>query len=283
MATTPAVGSGPVEFMDESTGQQLSIPLSDLAFDANGNLIPSGWPLYQQHKATVDSVLKYLQTTGAIYPAPSPPPAPAMVIEAKQQGSSGNNIQIEFSKVGTTDPNDPTKFDAKVTETEAYNGLTKDTVEGVLGTPTTPGARPGLVLVTAGSAVGRPANKAYSMLAGAAPFKLKILEADGTTQAFELQARAPGDSEAKYTSVTISGVSPTDATDPHFNLAVSWQKSATGTKATDLGTAFAYEINVSPPPGAAAPGVPANGVVSLRGGAEVAAATTAKAVVTGES
>src|SRR2546430_1386957 len=178
MATTPAVGSGPVEFMDESTGQQLSIPLSDLAFDANGNLIPSGWPLYQQHKATVDSVLKYLQTTGAIYPAPSPPPAPAMVIEAKQQGSSGNNIQIEFSKVGTTDPNDPTKFDAKVTETEAYNGLTKD---------------------------------------------------------------------------------------------------------TDLGTAFAYEITVSPPPGAAAPGVPANGVVSLRGGAEVAAATTAKAVVTGES
>jgi hypothetical protein len=269
--------------MDETTGQQLSIPLSDLAFDASGNLVPSGWPLYQQHKATVDSLLKYLLTTGAIYPAASPSPAPAMVIEAKQQGSSGNNIQLEFSKVGTTDPNDPTKFDAKLTETEVYNGLTKDTIEGVVGTPASPGTTPGLVLVTAASAVGRPANKVYSMSAGAAPFKLKILEADGTTQAFELQARTPTDAEAKYTNVTISGVSATDATDPHFSLAVSWQKSATGIKATDLGTTFAYEIIVSPPPGAAAPGVPANGVVSLRGGAEVAAATTAKAVVSGES
>src|ERR1700694_4995564 len=157
MATTPAVGSGPVEFMDETTGQQLSIPLSDLAFDAGGNLIPTGWPLYQQHKATVDSLLYYLQGTGAIYPSASPSPAPAMVIEAKQQGPTGNNIQIEFSKVGTTDPNDATKFDAKLTETEVYNGLTKDTVEGVVGTPATPGTKPGLVLVTAATAVGRPA------------------------------------------------------------------------------------------------------------------------------
>jgi len=205
------------------------------------------------------------------------------VIEAKQLGSSGNNIQIAFSKVGTTDPNDPTKFDVQVTEAEVYNGLTKDTIEGVLGTPATAGSAPGLVLVTAGSAAGRPANQSYSMLAGAAPFKLKILEADGTAQAFELQARGASDLEAKYTAVAISGVSATDANDPHFNLAVTWQKSATAIKAADLGAQFSYEIKVSPPPGATAPGVPANGVVTLRGGAQVAAATTAKAVVTGSS
>jgi len=283
MATTPAVGSGPVEFMDETTGQQLSIPLSDLAFDPNGNLIPSGWPLYQKYKTTVDNLLKYLKTTGALYPAPSPPPAPAMVIEAKQKGSSGNNIQIKFSKVGTTDPNDNTKFDAEVTDSETYSGLTKDTIEGVLGTPAAPGIVPGLVLVTAGTALARPANKSYSMLTGTTPFKLKILQADNTTQAFELQARDPNNAEAKYTTVTVSGVSATDATDPHFNLAVNWQKAATGIHAADLQTQFGFEITVSPPPGVAAPGLPANGVVTLRGGAEVAAATTAKAVVSGSA
>src|SRR5260370_12547911 len=148
MATSPAVSSGPFEFVDETTGQQLSIPLSDLAFDASGNLIPTGWPLYQQHKATVDSLLNYLRSTGAIYPAPSPPPAPAMVIEAKAKDSSGNNIQIAFSKVGTTHPNDATKVDAQLSETDTYPGLTNDTIEGILWTPTTTGSTPGLVTVT---------------------------------------------------------------------------------------------------------------------------------------
>src|SRR5260370_8620296 len=144
MATSPAVSSGPFEFVDETTGQQLSIPLSDLAFDASGNLIPTGWPLYQQHKATVDSLLNYLRSTGAIYPAPSPPPAPAMVIEAKAKGSSGNNIQIAFSKVGTSDPNDATKFDAQLSETDTYPGLTKDTIKAIPRTPTTAATSPPL-------------------------------------------------------------------------------------------------------------------------------------------
>jgi hypothetical protein len=267
--------------MDESTGQQLSIPLSELDFDANGKIDATGWPLYQAHQATVDSLLFYLQGTGALYPAPQPPPSPAMLIEAKQAGSNGNNIQVAFSKVGTSDPNDPKKFDAQVTETETYTGLTQNSIESTLGTPAKAGtAPPGLVAVTAGSAKGRPDNKTYTIPAGN---KLSVLQADGATQAFELQARDVADAEAKYTTVTISGVNAADPTDPHFNLTVTWQKSANGIKSGDLQAQFEYEIKVSPPPGAAAVGIPGNGVVTLRGGAEVAAATTAKATVTGSS
>ena len=281
MATTPAVGSGPVEFMDESTGQQLSIPLSDLSFDANGNIVPDGWPLYQQHKATVDSLLAYLKISGAIYPAPQPPPTPAMVIEAKHEGSSGNNIQVAFSKVGITDPNDSTKFDAQVTEAERYTSLTKDTIEGLIGTDLKPGSLPkGLIMVTDGSAKGRPTNKSYSMPA-VAPFKVSVKD-DQNKQAFEVQAR-DGSEGAQYISVIVSGVSATDPNDQRFNLVVTWQKAAAAIKSSDLSAQFGYEITVSAPQGAVSPGVPANGIVTLRGGADAAAATKAKATVVGSS
>src|SRR5690348_12333752 len=126
MASTPVVGAGPVDFMNESTGQQLSIPLSDLAF-TNNQIDASGWPLYNQYKATVDALLQYMVKSGALAPGTAPSPTPAMVLTAKAPGGLGNNIQLTFKNVGA-DPNDPDKFDATLTDTDTWRGLTKDTI-----------------------------------------------------------------------------------------------------------------------------------------------------------
>jgi hypothetical protein len=274
MASTPVVGSGPVDFMDETTGQQLSIPISELAF-TNNQIDASKWPLYNKHKLTVDAILAYLVSSGALTPAPAPPPVPALVLTAKQVGAAGNNIQVTFSNVGA-DPNDPAKFDASLTETDTWKGLTKDTIEKVVGTA----AGGSLVFVTATSAVGRPRNQTYSV--AVVGDKFKVFENDGVTEAFELNART-NDPEAKYTTVIISNVNAVDQTDPHFDMTATWQKSAAGIHVTpDLANEFAYEVAVAGPNGGA-PGVPANGSVVLRGGAEAAPASAASAIVSGPS
>src|SRR5262249_12727077 len=131
MTSTPVVGTGPIDFMDESTGQQLSIPLADLAF-TNGQIDASAWPLYTSHKPSVDAQLKYLVGAGALTPAPTPPPRPALVLTARNAGRYGNGIQVAFSNAGA-DPNNPDRFDAALSETDTWHGLTKDTVEGVVG------------------------------------------------------------------------------------------------------------------------------------------------------
>src|SRR5436309_7350705 len=132
MASTPVAGTGPVEFMDATTGKQLSIPLSVLAFK-NNQIDASSWPLYNQYKPEVDALLAYMVKSGALTPGATPPPQPALMLTAKQSGALGNNIQVTFKNVGA-DPNDPDKFDATMTETDKWQGLTKDTIQNVIGT-----------------------------------------------------------------------------------------------------------------------------------------------------
>jgi hypothetical protein len=272
MAKTPVVGSGPVEFMDES-GQQLLIPLSDLSFDANGNPVASDWPLYAKHKDAVDALLEYLVGTGALTPAPQPAPTAALVVTAKNKGAGGNNIQLTVSNSGTTDANDHTKFDSSITETDRWTGVTKDTVEQTVGTTQNGSA---LIFITKNSAKGRPKNGDYQM-PNAAPFKVSVLQADNATEAFEAQARNPADAEAQHTTVTVSGVS-NDPNDPSFTLTAVWVKGAAKVHAADLAGQFGYEISVDPPAGGAL-GVPANGTTALRGGAEAQPASAASAIV----
>lgn len=275
MARIPVVGSGPVEFMDES-GQQILIPLSDLSFDANGNPVASDWPLYVKHKDAVDALLNYLLRSGSLTPAPQPAPTAAMVVTAKNKGAGGNNIQLTVSNSGSTDPNDDTRFDSSVSETDTWIGLTKDTVEQTVGTAANGGA---LVFITKNSAKGRPKNGNYQM-ANAAPFKVSVLQADNATEAFEVQARNPADAEAGRTTVIVSGVS-NDPNDPSFTLSAVWRKDASKVHAADLNGQFGYEIAVDAPPGGAL-GVPANGTTALRGGAEAQPATAASAIVVAE-
>jgi hypothetical protein len=273
MANSPVVGTGPIQFTD--AGQQLSIPLTDLAFDSSGNIVNS-WPLYSHHATAADAWINYLVKNGAIYPGAAPPPAAAMVLTAHQVGSSGNNISITFSNVGTADPTDTKKFDAVLTEKDSYPGLTKDTIVDALAN------RPGLVTIPTATP-GKPANGQYQM--PAAPFKVKVLQADGTTKAFDLQARDTADSEAKYTTVTISGVSA-DPNNPFFDLTITWQKTATAIDVNELKGVgatpgvFEYEVDITAPTGGSL-AMPAAGTFNLRGGSETATAKSASAIVVG--
>jgi hypothetical protein len=278
MATAPVVGTGPVEFLSEQgpdQGKQMLIPLTFLYFDANGVLKGDKWPLYLAHQATVDALLDYLSKAGAVYPAPQPSPPAALTITARHAGSSGNNIQLTFSNSGTSDPNDPKKFDAALVESDTYIGLTKDTAEQTVGT----NAGAGLVFVTQGSAKARPKAGQYPMATLAQPFKVEVLDDHGNP-AFELQPRDGTDNEAKNTTITVSGIS-NDPNDPHFNLTVTWQKTVAGLNTGQLQTDFEYEITVDNPPGGNQLGMPANGTIALRGGSDPAVAKSATAVVAG--
>jgi hypothetical protein len=115
-------------------------------------------------------------------------------------------------------------------------------------------------------------------MSGGPPYKVDVLELDGATTAFELNARLPNDAGAQYTTVVISNAA--NVNDPHFDLTVTWKRTMNGIKVADLGADFGYEVDVLGP-GGNQPTQPGNGTVLLRGGAEAAAATPASADVPG--
>ena len=67
MAAQHVVGASPVTFIREdpaTAGQQVSIPLSSLKFDANGAIDASGWPPVQSHLIDHVDRTKYGTTRG---------------------------------------------------------------------------------------------------------------------------------------------------------------------------------------------------------------------------
>jgi hypothetical protein len=274
MAKTPVTGRGPIEFTDDDA--QIVIPLSDFYLDDNG-VLTSDSTLYTnaKSKAGVDAWLKELQAHGVVKAATLAPPAPAMVITARAQGSSGNNISIAFSNV---DP-DAGTFDAELQEQETYLGLTAGGVKDVLGTAAGGGTSPGLVFVSSAGAPAHPGNGLYPVIAdpgGSGNYIADIGDGAGGT-AFTVQSRAV-DAEATHTVVEIK-----DAADPQspgtFTLVGTWKKpKAVGVQPAGLQGGFAYEITVAPPAGGQL-GLPAAGTVALRGGANAAAPAAASATV----
>lgn len=273
MAKTPVTGHGPIEFTDD--GEQVVIPLSAFYLDNHG-VLTSDSTLYTnaKSKAAVDAWLKQLQQDGMVKAAAVPPPAPAMVITAKAPGTAGNHISITFSNVDTG----AGTFDAEVQEQETYAGLTKDTVKGVLGAAPGGGTNPGLVFVSSAGAA-HPADGVYPVIVdpgGSGNYIADIGDGAGGT-AFTVQSRAV-DAEATNTVVEIK-----DAANPAspgtFTLVATWKKpKAVGLQPGGLQGSFGYEITVAPPAGGQL-GVPAEGTVALRGGADTAAPAAASATV----
>lgn len=275
MANTPVTAMGPLEFTDG--GEQFVIPLSALYFDSGTNQLKTDSPLYAKHKATIDAWLSYLQDNGTVTPAPQPPPAAAMVIAAADSGSSGNDISIAFANV-RVDPNThDTIFDATLTQTDTYPGLTPDTVKDVIGTSAGGGSRPGLVFVSSGGAPTQPANGS-TPLTGGPPFTADLSDGVGGT-AFSVRSKSD-DADAADTTVTISAAA--DPGDPGtFTLTATWTKQVTGIQAADLETSFAYEITVvAPPAGQLLP--PSPGTVALRGGSDLTGPSKASVTVSAQ-
>jgi len=274
MAKTPVMAAtGPIEFLAGT--QQISLPLSALYFE-NGKLKAAG-PLYTAHQADADKWLQYLADQGLVTPAAAPPPKQALLITAKNAGSQGNDIHIAIANV-RPDPGDATKqiFDATLTQTDTYAGLTKDTIKDVLGTTSafTSGSRPGLVFVSSGGVPDLPQAGTY------APNNSGVVSVpkDGGGNAFQLTYRV-GVTGATA-SVQIANVSTDAGT---FSLVATWTKTATGIYVTQLATSFPDHIAVTKPDGSAAndTDVPAPGTVFLAGGSDAASAQNASAAVAG--
>jgi hypothetical protein len=280
VATRAALGSGPIGFTDPANGNQVLIPLSALAFDAGGNLLPA-----TSYSQAIQSWLQYLAARGEITPAPAAPPQTALVIKAADAGVAGNNIRFEVTDLQPDPqmPNDPTRdtFSVKVTETETYPGLTPATIKAVLGTEKAAGTQPGLVHVLEADTPAFPKPIGPTALQnGDATTKAKLaVGGDPGGTAFNLEARKVGtDGNAVKVAVAVSKADPNN---PTFTLTGTWTKTATAVTAATFQTAMqamSYDVVVAPPDGGQFL-VPAAGSVALSGGAETAAATQAQAAV----
>jgi hypothetical protein len=195
-----------------------------------------------------------------------------MVITAASPGSTGNFIQITFT--GFKPDVDPakTKFDVTVIETDTYTGLKPSTIQGILGVSAGAGTLPGLVFVPVIDTTLMPTAGDYPMVAGTQVQVPK--NGGGIGNAFSLQAKTATDgTDEARTKVTIKDVNVADKT---FTLVATWTKSATGIKAGDIQTNFAYEITVAAPSGLPLV-APAPGSVTLSGGADAVTLPTANA------
>lgn len=276
MATTPAVGPGPISYL-KSDGTQVIIPLTALGFSGGSLTIPTSF-------AEATTWLTYLAQQGILTLGAPPPPAPAINIKAATPGSGGNNIRILIANVDTTQ--DPAKFDVTITETEVYTGLSWDSkspmfIATILGTHANPGS--GLVHVKDNTVSGPP-----NPIATPTPLTLgsngktpvpATYHVTGTSgDAFVLEARSAG-TGGNSIKVTITNV---DTTTKTFTLTAAWMLQLTGTNkttASDLAnnTDAQWEITVTQPTGGYL--APAPGAATLSGGTDGLSPTAATATI----
>jgi hypothetical protein len=249
--------------------------LTSLYFDDQGNIKADQWPEYVNgpsgFKASVDNWLGYLVKQSLVTPGKIPAAKPAFQIEAKDPGSTGNFITVEFKNI-TPDPKVPgnTTVDVTVTETDTYPLLTPDTLEKVIGKTSGGGSRPGLVFLATPTPILPAVGGGDLKSAGVGkPF---VFDFAG---AFTVQAKHD-DPDAGLTNVQVTAV---DTGAKTFTLTATWKKPAVAVKLSDLGTTFAYELTVTPPKGGFAD-PPAAGTVTLTGGADPVSVSAVKAQAT---
>jgi len=275
MANRPVLGSGPIDISDANFGRQLSIPLTSLYFDDQGTIKADQWPEYgsgtAQFKKNVDGWLSYLSKQSLLSPGKAPTAKPAFQIGARDPGSTGNFITVEFRNVvpDTKVPGNTTA-DVTVTETDTYTLLTPDTLEKVIGKSSGGGSKPGLVFLATATPILPAAGGGDLKSAGVGkPF---IFDFAG---AFTVQSKHD-EADAALTNVKISAIDPVAKT---FTLIATWKKTAPAVKLSDLGTTFGYELTVTPPKGVFSD-PPAAGTVTLTGGSDPISVSAVKAQAT---
>ena len=274
MATIPATVNGPIELMDNN-GKLLSLSISDVFFN-NGSVSAKG-AIYTANQTLFDPFLKHLVTTGFIQPGPAPATKPVMVLKAKTPGANGNAIGVQFTNFSSdADP----KFDATVSESETYTGLTGATIQSILGTSASNGKRRGLIFVpgAAPAATVDPNPGVYTLaIAGAATAATADIPLNtGAGTAFTVQAKGDGDDG----SLTTAEIKDLDTTAHTFTVVAKWSKTAAQVLPAGLATAFAYEVDVAAPPGGSL-GTPAPGSAVLSGGADASDAVAASGTAAG--
>ncbi len=280
MPKTVVLGNGPIAFTEQG-GQMLLIPLSVLTLD--GNTIQANPPY---NTVEILQWLQYLVNTGFLTAGSAPAPKPAMSIQAVDPGPAGNNIQVIFSNI-VPDPADPTNadktsFDASITETDTYNGLSFDSaspsfIQTVLGTETITGTTPGLVHIKDADTPSLPKAGIYPLTGGDPTTKSSApIPGNPSGNAFHVEAKKV-DQDGDNTKVTISNV---DSSAKTFTLIAVWTQTVAGIKRGGLPGALQgnqYEINVAKPTGGDF-AIPAPGPIGLSGGADARPASNASAI-----
>lgn len=272
-----ATGNGPFEFTN-SQGKQISIPLSAIKFDSNGQpVVNSTWKSYVTTQPG-QALLAYAVKEGLLAPQPQPSPFPAMVIGAADPGSCGNNITVAVTISGvTTSPpsNDPTltPFSLMVTETDTYTNQTASTIASTLA------SSGGLVQIVGPVNQGVPAHQSGTL--GGSPPQYSVLGSGSPPGwVFKLGAKhnVP-DASRTQVSVTPNLTSPPDPGAGTFTLTVTWPKTVNGitlpTLESMIQSQLSYEITVSKP-SSGAYSLPAAGSTTLAGGGT---ASTASAIL----
>jgi hypothetical protein len=96
----------------------------------------------------------------------------------------------------------------------------------------------------------------------------------GAGVAFTVSAKSSG-ADGALTKATIKDI---DSNANTFTLVATWAKTATGIQVTAVQTSFDYELTVSAPAGGKL-AVPAAGTITLSGGTDAAAASSAAALI----
>jgi hypothetical protein len=277
MPNLPVLGNGPVDFTTSTGGIQRSIPLAALYFDTTGQIHAEQWPewtaLDTPTQNAVNGWLKYLVQQSLLVAGAAHLPVPAILIQAAEPGSSGNNISVEIDSVTPETPVENTTANVTVTETDTYLGLTLGTVGNVIGASAGGGTQPGLIfLASTGTPAEVPAAGSGGPLTETSPGS-KIFQFDFKNN-FVVQAKTESE-DGGFTSVLITNVQP----DGTFTLTATWKKPGAPTPVAlkDLASTFQYELAISAPSGGFA--VPAAGTVTLIGGSDAVGAVAAQGTI----
>jgi hypothetical protein len=153
MANPGIIADGPITMMD-AEGREIVIPLTALTI-VGGTVNTDGWPAFKKYSSDDQKIIQgwlaQLVSDGTVSAPAAAQPVPAMTVRASAPGPAGNLLSVKVDS-GTSDP-DPSKttFNVSVVLTQTYTGLTRDTVESVLGSDANPLPQPGLVDVVHGS------------------------------------------------------------------------------------------------------------------------------------
>lgn len=255
MPIYPAMGTGPISFVDGNQSQQ-ELPLSSVFFYTSGP-DASSWPNFTSNAATITMLLAQMVSQKYLAPGTQ---SFSMTVTAAVAGAIGDSIQVAFAPSATAG-----KVDVTVTATEVYSGLTPTTIGGVLGI--VQGSATGLVYLSAAGDGSMPVAFPSEGGTGKLGATMEAAISDGTTAggAFTVAATNQADTaDAEIITVTVAPASGT--TPASFTLTASWTKTQTGITLSSLLTTnpFAYVVSFAGQP------VPliAAGTVTLSGGAD---------------
>jgi hypothetical protein len=254
MATVSVIAGSPVSVVTND-GKQHGIPLSLLAI-RDGAVDTSR--LDPALAAAAAPSFKALLASGALRGGTASAPVKALEIVAKLAGEVGNGVALTFSDVKPDeDTPEATTADVRVTFTDRREGLTVAAIGEQLGAPAG-GTVPSLVTLKA-PAAGMPKATAPTKLTGN-PRELAVeLEAGGGT-AFTLKI-GTGALNADVTAA----IEDVDTAAGTFTLVIALDHTAADIALSALAARLAPVATVTP--GAGGFAAPAEGTVTLRGGA----------------